>query len=438
MPSLAKGYHEELDRVLSEAVRSVEGFPGVVVKARRGECVYEGSVGLEKDSLFRMYSMTKVLTSTVALILHEKHSDFRLDDPVSKYIPSFARKWEVVEESSSADAREVQCTAFASGVVTTVRYATRPANSTMLVKHLMCECSGIGYDFWSDVNPEVGKSYAIASALRQQHDPTIYSSASIVGQGVDLERFCDILAEAGVLVCDPGVFSYGLGATVLGRVIEVVSRKSLAAAFDEYLLGPLGMSSACFFLDGPTPRLPPLHGVNASGAVVQAEDSVPGKYTNGTDHFAGPRKYFSGDTGLLVTVEDYSKFCDFILSKGVTPDGKRLLSVAAVEAMCSRPLSGMDFTGGLAQLLGMGHETKVMAFGWGQTVPSSAVAGSIEPHVHPMENFWGGYAGTQVKVYPTEDSYVVIGVQCMDHHMTGTVDRVLRIPFLRAFLSLWR
>ena len=97
----------------------------------------------------------------------------------------------------------------------------------MQIKHLMSETSGIEYDQFSDHDERSGGALgcgmggAIASALRQQINADVYRSTNILGADCSLAEFCDVIAEAGVLVCEPGEFSYGLGNTVLGRVIEV-------------------------------------------------------------------------------------------------------------------------------------------------------------------------------------------------------------------------
>lgn len=486
----AKGFtatfEAEMDFVLNTAINHPKcRIPGVVVYCRRGQSVYHKAFGelrpgvsMPKDAVFRMYSMTKVLTSSVALILYERGWIHSLDDPVHKYIPSFDRNWDVVTEQDStlensakrqkldgaSDKESVDIRSMITGKTRTAHFKRQAAEHEMLVKHCMAECSGVGYEIFSDLDEahngswKTNGSYAIANAIRQKIHPTVYKSSCILGHDINLEKFCEVLAKAGVLVAHPGSFSYGLGATVLGRVIEIAyqkgssSSKPLDEIFQELLFSPLGMKDAAFFLRGNehpvTKRIPALHGIAPDGtahaSAVPAEQSVPctqPPYSNGTDHFSGPRKYLSGDTGMLCTVVDYTKFLDLLLDNGVSPNGERLLSPGGVDALCNRRLRGLNHDNGVAHKMGLAGEASAYPtsfnFGWATTHPEASIDG-YNPRDHPKCNFWSGYAGTHVRFYKDEESYIVIGVQCMDHRGLGLLDEVLRHPVLKTFLQNWR
>jgi CubicO group peptidase (beta-lactamase class C family) len=339
---LKTGFKEELDAVLEKACsgEDLKGFPGVVVYAKRGDAIYHGAKGfaniesgqkMEPDSVFRMYSMTKVMTSTIALMLYEKGC-FKLNDPVSKFIPSFDREFSIVSACTDSD-KSVNYHDMLSGKDHKISYKEIPSTKPMLIKHCMSESSGVGYEAWSDLDRKLegaigfNDSWAIASALRQQTLSTFYKSSNILGHDATLEEVCDLIGNTGVLGCEPGMncpplprarnssapalgtLSYGHGATVLARVIEVAyeqlngQRKCLSAIFDEMLFAPLGMSEASFYLTDGDPRIarmPRLYGVNNAGDCVPAEESIPPmspEYSNHNDHFAGPRKFETGDTG---------------------------------------------------------------------------------------------------------------------------------------------
>ena len=160
-----------------------------------------------------------------------------------------------------------------------------PATKKMLVKHCMAESSGIGYDQWTDVELRfgipLGKEYGAAQALRRATGGA-YSSTCIIGQPMTLEAYCDAIAAAGVLVCEPGTFSYGLGALVVGRVCEVAFERStgrkerFSRIVDELLFRPLGMTSAAFYLEDGDPRasrVPELYG----GALARSDESCVAK-----------------------------------------------------------------------------------------------------------------------------------------------------------------
>ena len=217
------------------------------------------------------------------------------------------------------------------------------------------------YDQWTDIDlwlpsVELGLEYGAVQALRRASGKGAYSSTCILGQEVSLAQYCDAIAEAGVLVSDPGTFSYGLGALVVGRVVEVLFERLRGAScrfadvVTQMLFEPLGMSSAAFYLDEADPRvakMPVLYGgrlrdeadTAGSGgcdvlpyvACLPAVPSLPNSVA--TDNFRGPRTCDSGDTGACMTVADYAKFYELLLRGGVTADVRRLLSEDGVRKL---------------------------------------------------------------------------------------------------------
>jgi CubicO group peptidase (beta-lactamase class C family) len=461
---LAPGFEADLDAVIQEAIRG-GCVHGVEVLARRGSEIYHRAFGyadvetarlMETDSIFRMYSMSKVLTSTVALMLYESGA-LSLTDAVGDFIPSFNRKWEVVEPAAGlcpkgaaiaaldprrqATVESVSCYDMATGCEELRPFTRKPSSKPMLIKHLMSESSGIGYEF---INP----AHAIANALREKQHPTLYRSSCILGHRLNLEEFCDAIAAAGVLTCEPGTPSYGLGASVLGRVIEVAYERlhgkprRLSEIFREMLFDPLGMtSSAAFFLpdgDPRTQRIPKLYGLRqvegGEGRCVPAEQSVPlttPPYSNHTDHYEGARAYESGDTGCLMTLADYAKFLDFLHDGGVSASGTRLLSIGGIHALTRARLAGIEPNAFL-------EPGASFNFGWVTLDASSVATDGYVPHTHPACNFWSGYAQTHVRFYRDDDAYLLIGVQVMDHAMTKLTQAALHEPLQHAFLGAWR
>ncbi|MSP82679.1 MAG: hypothetical protein EXQ94_07055 [Alphaproteobacteria bacterium] len=331
----------------------------------------------------------------------------------------------------------------------------------------MSETSGIGYEIWSDLDEALGHSlgthraFQIANALRTRVHRDVYRSSCILGQDMTVAQFCDAIAEAGVLATEPGQFSYGLGATVLGRVIEIVYERhagkasALSEIFAELLFRPLGMGDAAFFLADGDPRaarVPMLYGVKAGDAsihaVVPAAESVPPTdppYSNGTDHFAGPRKQESGDTGALMTVADYGRFLDFLARGGVTESGERLLGPGGIDALTRRWVRGLDLDTGLARYCGLagslnaGHPCG-FGFGWAIARPGADLD-EYDRFDHPGLCFWGGYAHTSVHHFRDEDAWFLIAPsQVMGHGPDGArrIEEVLTKPALATFLDLWR
>jgi CubicO group peptidase (beta-lactamase class C family) len=479
MKRLAEGYEAELDEVLERAIHHrALNIPGLVAMCRRGDTIYgpkafgfadlESRRLMQSDAMMRMYSMTKVLTSTIALILYDRGL-LKLNDPVGDYIPEFDRAWSVVRSADKGDVAyrgEVEVANLLLGTKSLVGYAAEPAREPMRIKHLMSETSGIGYDVWGDLDEVAGGvlgtngAFHIANALRSRLNDCVYKSSCILGQNLDLEQFCRVIAEAGVLSTHPGQLSYGLGATVLGRVIEVVDgrkrgrNRALSDIFREMLFDPIGMSDAAFFLadgDVRADRIPTLYGVSTENpdqrTIVPAAQSVPPTnptYSNGTDHTQGPRKQESGDTGTLMTVADFGKFLDFLAAGGVTENGERLLAPASHAMLTSHWVAGLDLDTGLAramELAGRNNQTLPASFqfGWAVTQSGDDVV-EYGPTDHPARCYWGGYARTSMNFYREEDSWIVLAPQIICHHPAATVAVVeaLTDPVVSRFVQLWR
>ena len=478
-PALAADYAARLDGVFGHALDNATlNIPGFVAMCRRGGSVYgpkafgvadiEGAKVMAPDALMRMYSMTKVLTSTVALMLYDKGL-FQLNDPVGSYLPSFDREWTVVREADQGETSplgEVDIYNMALGTSSTVKYSGDRTENVMRIKHLMTETSGIGYDVWGDIDEMLGhelgtkRAFHIANGLRARIHPTVYKSSCILGQDLTLEEFCDVIAEAGALATERGQFSYGLGATVLGRVIEVVyekhngSKKKLSGIFEEMLFRPLGMADAAFFIDDGDlriARIPALWGVKVGddsslSMVPAAESTAPTDppYSNGTDHASGPRKQESGDTGSLMTVEDYGRFLDFLARGGITASGERLLSATGTNMVTSKWLRGLDLDTGLARLCDCAGALnpslpKSLNFGWAITSPSADLE-EYQATEHPAMCSWAGYANSTVHYFRDEDAWIVIAPQVICHGPAGEgeIYAVLTGPALETFLDLWR
>ena len=315
----------------------------------------------------------------------------------------------------------------------------------MLVKHLMAESSGISYEQWSDYEmfdgTKLGMNYGAAAALRKQKSPKGYfTSAQIIGQDVTLEEYVDAIAEAGILVCEPGEFSYGLGALVLGRVIEVVYQRmhqletplSLGQIMKNMLWEPLEMHTAAFFLEDGDPRrekVPQLYGANASKRGDRADvkpysECLPKTQFENTchsDQYAGARKCEPGDTGACMTVRDYAKFYDFLLRGGLTPKGERILSVNSVHALTHRQMTGLERQNPLAAWMGLtgkGGQPHSFNFGWAVSHTEQEI-GTISAVDAPRQCFWSGYANNHGVLYPDDDAYILIFPQLMGSSTGG-------------------
>jgi CubicO group peptidase (beta-lactamase class C family) len=341
-------------------------MPGAVLMIQRnGKVAYFEALGsldaeqktpMRKDAIFRIYSMSKPITTTVAMMLVEQ-GRLALADPVQKYLPEF-KDVKVGEEKPDKTLELVA--------------PRRP----MTVQDLMRHTSGLTYGFFGE--GAVKKAYLEAGL--NEGDP---STAEFVARLAKLP-----------LAYQPGTtWDYSQATDVLGRVVEVVAGKPLSAAFREMLFDPLGMPDTSFYLEDASkyPRLAEPFAEDRSigaGAVLNDPRQV--------------RKYESGGGGLLSTVADYARFLT-MLANGGELDGKRYLSPKTVAYMTSDHM-GDVIKRGPYDLVGPGYK-----FGLGFAVRMEAgvspLAGS------PGDFSWGGAAGTYFWVDPKEKMVVIYMMQ---------------------------
>ncbi len=299
---------DRIDALIEHAI-AAEQIPGAVaLVARHGKIVYQRAFGtadpdgaaLEPDSIFRIASQTKAVTSTAVMMLFEE-GHFRLNDPVSKFLPEFA-------DPVVLDAYDEQ----------TGRYITRPAKSPITIRQLITHRSGLGYGI-IDRDPRMKQIYIDAGIT------DLYSTAPVV-----LADNVKKLAALPLLF-DPGErWHYSEGLDVAGRLVEVVS----GMPFDEFLRSrifePLGMGDTQFYLRADqVDRLVPVQ--------QPAEAGGWEKYV-GTEHYdadypiKGARTWFGGGAGLTSTVRDYAVFLQMYLNGGEY-NGTRLLSRTSVNTI---------------------------------------------------------------------------------------------------------
>lgn len=351
---------QRLTRLDQHLARYVDDgrLPGWQVQvALHGEVVHSSTYGLADveagrpvadDTLWRIYSMTKPLTSVLAMMLWEEGA-FQLTDEVSRWIPSFADV-KVFDKGSATSPFLV------------------PAAEPVRVWHLLSHSSGLTYGFL-------------------QHHPVdaLYRAAGFDfgwPKGYDLADAVDAWARLP-LKFQPGTgFGYGVSTDVLGRLVEVLTGKSLADALQERVLGPLGMADTRWWVEGDD--------VDRVAALYAAFEGKAVRYDAfGAGAFREPAG-FSGGGGLISTAADYQRFLDALL------DGS-LLAPRTLELMTSNHLPG-DLarcnTGGFAETVLDG-----VGFGLGFAVVLDPVPGRSASSVG--EYYWGGLASTAFWVDPS-------------------------------------
>jgi CubicO group peptidase (beta-lactamase class C family) len=349
-------------------------IPGaVLLVARQGKVAWFEPVGkldpaatpavpMQRDGIFRIYSMSKPITSVAAMMLVED-GRLKLDDPIATYLPEYA-SMTVGVEKPGADGKPV--------------LETVPARRPITVQDLMRHTSGLTYGFFG---PGLVKQAYNAAGLGD-NDPT-------------LAEFSQRLAKLP-LAYQPGTtWDYSQSTDILGRVIEVVSGQSLYQFEKTRLLDPLGMKDTTYYVPEPArqPRIAePLPSDRSFGVGADLNDPRI------------VRKYESGGGGLVSTASDYARFLQMLLNGG-SLDGKRYLGPRTIALMTAdHSNAGAGIVPGPLYLPGPGY-----GFGLGFAVRRND--GEAPYPSAGGEYNWGGADGTYMWVDPKNEMLVVLMLQ---------------------------
>jgi len=326
-----------------------EKLAGVVaLVARHGKIAYLEAVGeqdreadlpMDIHSIFRIASMTKPITSVAVLMLYDAGL-IKLDDPVSEYIPEFAKP-KVLRPGQTPD-------------------QAVPAKREITIKQLLTHTSGLTYQW----DGHLGPFYRAANITHGlvQDDSTLGEKMKVLGRLP--------------LLHDPGeAWTYGLSVDVLGRVVEVASGQTLKTFFAERIFKPLGMKDTYFFIpNDKLPRLATAYAPKPTGGLkrLDSELIVEGSFVYCADHpYKGQKRYFSGGGGLCSTVTDYWRFSQMLLNRGEF-QGRRLLRPETVKLMTRDHVAAIKKDGGFGLGVSVKRETATSrpgdgtgTFGWG-------------------------------------------------------------------------
>ena len=340
-------------------------IPGVVaLVARDGKIVYHKAFGmagsgekLERDDIFRIASQTKAITSTAVMMLWEE-GRFRLDDPISNFIPEF-------------NDAQVLDTVHADGT-----YKTKPANKPITIRHLLSHTSGIGYGV-IDGDERIKKIYqdaGITDLFTTEH--------------ISIEQSVKKLAKLP-LHHNPGEkFTYSEGLDVLGYFIEIVSGMPLDQFFRTRIFDPLGMDDTWFYLpESKHDRLV---------SIQKKEDGnwvkYPTTFYDPDYPIKGAKRFFSGGAGLSSTARDYAVFLQMYLNYGAY-NGIRILSRTTIQSMMGNQIGDLWGDSGAYHGLAFGVLDQK-----GQDMGGRGSVGTFD---------WGGYFNTQYFADPKEN---IIGI----------------------------
>jgi CubicO group peptidase (beta-lactamase class C family) len=373
---------ERLERIDRHFARYVDDgrLPGyLAVVARDGRVAHVASAGkrdletgapVEPDTLWRIYSMTKPITTVAAMLLWEEGA-FELNDPVARFIPAFA------------DAR-----VYLRG--SAQKPLTAPLAAPVRIWHLMTHTSGLTYGFHH--THAVDEIYR-AKGFEWSTPP-----------GMDLAACCD--AWAGLpLAFQPGAeWLYSVATDVLGRIVEVVSGQSLDEFFAERIFRPLGMTDTAFF------AAPEHHHRLAALYAPDPQTGRASRFDQMGDAALRPPDALAGGGGLVSTASDYLRFARMLLGRGEL-EGVRLLGPRTVAYMASNHLPGGADLEAFGRPLFAETSFEGVGFGLGFSVVQDPVAGKSPSS--RGEFGWGGAASTAFWVDPVERLCVLFFTQLL-------------------------
>mmetsp|Transcript_2289 Transcript_2289/g.5278 ORF Transcript_2289/g.5278 Transcript_2289/m.5278 type:complete len:502 (+) Transcript_2289:103-1608(+) len=376
---------KRIDNFLEHTVDAALGhdFPmaGALV-SRKGKVVYYKGTGhaltekgtpLEHDSIFRIYSMTKPITSVALLMLLEE-GKVTLEEPAHLYLgPKWKKQNLRVLEKKGGE--------------------LLPCKREIRIRHLLTHMAGLSYGFYLDPENPVDSLYRDSARVGLKKNET-------------LEMLVDRLAELP-LCCQPGEkYNYSLATDVVGRIVEVISGQTLDEFFQERIFGPLDMRDTTFQLDEVNyGRLVSLH--------VEKPDRTRFDMTPMHDkwgEYTKKKNILSGGGGLVSTFRDYARFCQFCMNMGEL-DGKRLLGRKTFEFAIRNHLPGNKDVYELATPSNryIGHPG--LGFGLGFAIHMDPTLAGLQASLGQF--YWSGAASTIFFCDPKEDMFAMFFTQVL-------------------------
>jgi CubicO group peptidase (beta-lactamase class C family) len=362
---------QRIDRYLDQIVAEGKVSGALVAITRDDTLVYLDTAGfadrekqkpLGEDAIFRIYSMSKPVTSVAALMLVEE-GKLRLSDPLSKYFPALGKLRVYVDDGGTP--------------------RTEPAKREPTVHDLMRHTAGFTYGFSDNPVAEAYRALGIAPGVAAVSPPGAAAPPK------DLAAMAEALAQAPLLAQPGSAFTYGVSTDLLGRIVEIVSGEPLDRFFETRIFAPLGMRDTGFVVAAD--RIERLTTLYAKDGVALRPLDV-----GASSVFRTQPSLLSGGAGLVSTAKDYLVFLQMLLNRGEA-NGVRILSPRMVDFLARNHLPpGLEVSPGVGFGLGFA------------VVKDSALAGT------PGSDgvlFWSGAAGTLFWIDPTEELAVVMLLQ---------------------------
>ena len=362
---------DRLGRFMADRYVATGKLPGtVVLVARRGRIAYSNVTGvadvasgrpLLEDAIFRIYSMTKPLTS-VALMMLVEEGRIALSDPVAKYIPAWRDLGVFVAGTSK------------------LGFQTRPPERAMQVVDLLRHTAGLTYGFQNRTNVDAA-----------------YRAKNIGMIDKDNKTLAEMIADLATLPLDfsPGeAWNYSVATDVCGWLVQVVSGMPFETFLQDRLFTPLGMVDTGFSVrDGQGHRLATCYNATRDGGLEVQDDPATSPYLK-------PPAFVSGGGGLVGTAPDYLRFAQMLLNGG-TLDGQRYISRKTLDLMTANHLPGGVDLPAISRSMFSEAAYEGVGFGLGFATSTNA-ARTLMPG-SDGDYFWGGAASTFFWVDPREE-----------------------------------
>jgi CubicO group peptidase (beta-lactamase class C family) len=388
-----------IDQFLNDKYIGPGKLPGAQVQVlRAGTVVHETVIGrrdverdlpLTRDTVYRIYSMTKPITSLVFMMLVEE-GRVALDDPVTRFIP----EWK-------------QLGVYSAG---TGPWVTTPCARPMQMVDLLRHTSGLTYGF--QMRSNVDAAYrALKVADRDR--------------SLDTARFVDELSRLPLEFSPGEAWNYSVSTDVLGVLIERITGQPFADVLQDRVFGPLGMQDTRFIVgEDQKARFAACYLPTPQGGMSLLDDPQ-------TSPYLGAPVFYSGGGGLVSTADDYMRFCRMLLAGGRL-DGHTYVAPATLRLMTANHLPGGKDLTALSRSLFSESTNAGVGFGLGFAVVFDPVRALVPSS--PGEYYWGGAASTAFWVDPVEDIAVVFMTQLLGSS-TYPVRRELRTLVYSALLE---
>ena len=367
---------KRLDAWLQELVDKDIAPNAVTFVAHRGKVVHYKAFGynnlakktpLKRDDLYRIASQSKAITTVTLMTLYEEEK-FLLDDPISKYIPAFKHPKVLVKYDRKDP--------------TGGTYETRPAKGEITIRQLLSHNAGLPYEHPLDQRAEFKIPFFNSTAPDRLED--------VINKLATRPLLRDPGRSDASADSTGGGFTYGLNIDIIGRLIEVLTGRPLDVVMRERVLEPLGMTDTYFYLpDTKASRLVELY--SKAGMDKPLTLHTNEAYRNFA--VSGARTFFSGGAGLISSIEDYAKFCQMLLNRGMF-NNKRILGRKTVEMMLRNQI-------GVAEVWDR-HDKFGLGF---QLITEQSHYGD---QASPGSYTWGGMYCSEFTIDPKEELILLI------------------------------